>query len=405
MTYFIYLICLFPFAYLVRFSVGGIPTTLLEILIYVSVIFTLFIKIYKKDKIIFPDIKILFPVLLFVLAGVFSVFISPDKTQALGLFKAYIIDPILFFLVIYTNIKDEKQFDLVIKSLILSGFIVSIHAIIQKSMNIGIDEGRVVGIFGYSPNYLALYLSPLAALTWINFNNYYPTNKKYFWIYLLIFLIMLMAILLSGSRAGIGSLVLGVFIFYFIKYYRFIKSNKSILFVLIFVFVAGLYFTWQNMKPDFRQNPESLRAATSNNIRWEIWKTTIYDIIPKNSNWLKGVGLGNFQNYFTDLTKGRINYPEWVSPWALTPHNIFINIWINLGALGLIAFIWILAIYFQKSKENIKYMSMFAVVMFVILAQGIVDSAYWKNDLALIFWILFGLSLLDINTNHSRSIN
>ena len=158
--------------------------------------------------------------------------------------------------------------------------------------------------------------------------------------------------------------------------------------------VAGIYFSWQAMKPDWDANPASLRAATSNNIRFEIWKTTLADILPKNGNWIWGVGLGNYQDYFTELTKNRVNYPEWISPWALTPHNLFLNIWINLGLLGLASFIWILILFSKSIGFQTRYSAVLISVMAVMISQGLFDSTYWKNDLGLVFWIFIGLGLI-----------
>jgi putative inorganic carbon (HCO3(-)) transporter len=415
MTYFIALICLLLPSYLVRFSILGIPTTLLEVLIYVAAIISL-IKFLiplradgQKSKIQVVDKKIFIPIFLFFLAGIISIFVSPDKKEALGLFKAFVFDPIVFFFVVIYNVKDKKQVDLIIKALILSGFLVAIHAIYQKLTGQLTSDNRVIGIFGYSPNYLALYLAPIAVLT--SSYSFMITRKggdgqnymsKYIWVYDLALLAMLWAILLSGSRAAFAATLVGIASYLVIKYWTWIKERKIIVTLLYCSVVILLVVGWFFVKPNWQlSSEEGGRITSSNNIRWEIWKTTVNDIIFQKSNWLVGVGLGNYQNYFTELTKDRVNYPEWISPLALTPHNLFLTIWVNLGLLGLIAFVWILIMFFS-SKSDSKFLNntefgtyglVLIAVMIAILLQGLVDSPYWKNDLSVFFWILIALML------------
>ena len=406
MTYFIALICLLLPSYLIRFSVFGLPTTLLEILIYIAAIITLIqnFKIKNQNdnlKLKIKNLKLFLPIVLFVVAGIISVFVSPDKHEALGLLKAYVFDPIIFFFILICNIKDKKQIDIIFKALILSGFIVAVHAIYQKFTGQVTLDNRVVGIFGYSPNYLALYITPITVLTFgyslaIAEKNgdgrNYLTNK--IWIYDLALLAMFWAILLSGSRAALAAAIIGIASYFVIKYWSNIVKKKIIVSLLYCSIVILLIAGWFFVKPNWQlSSQEGGRITSSNNIRWEIWKTTVNDIIFQKSNWLTGVGLGNYQNYFSELTKDRVNYPEWISPLALTPHNIFLTIWVNLGLVGLIAFVWIIYLFFQSSKYSklTAYSLILVAVMITILIQGLVDSPYWKNDLAVFFFIVVAL--------------
>lgn len=406
MIYFIGLIILLLPSYLVRFSILGIPTTLLEILIYVALVITLALKIKNKElkpraKSLISDYKLLIPIILFLVAGLISIFISPDKREALGLFKANIFDPIVFFFVILVNLDENNKsnaINLWFKALIISGVLVAIYAIYQKLIGELTPDGRVVGIFGYSPNYLALYLAPILTLafaleTSIADGKYDFNSYKKVWFYDFAWLVILIGIWLSGSRAGIGAAIIGMASFLVMRHWSWIKSKK--IFVLFFYLsiVILMVVGWQIVKPDWGAAANSGRISSSNNIRWEIWKTTIKDVIPHNLVWLKGVGLGNYQNNFTELTKNRVNYPEWVSPYALTPHNIFLTIWINLGLLGLIAFVWLIYLFFKFAKNKASsYNLILVAVMATIIVQGLVDSPYWKNDLALMFWIILAMA-------------
>jgi len=282
------------------------------------------------------------------------------------------------------------------------------HVIMQKISGQTTPDNRVLGIFVYdvsaSPNFLALYLAPLVVLTFgyeiIDLKNSLKKNN-YFWrviFYNVAFISMFLALYFSASRAGIGAALIGIVTFLIIKNWLWIKERKIIVILLYCSIVLLFFLGWQMIKPNWQlSSEEGGRITSSNNIRWEIWTTTVRDIIPTGGHWLAGVGLGNYQNYFTMLTKDRVNYPEWISPWALTPHNLFLNIWVNLGLLGLVAFVWILVLFFQNTtklpQSGLNYLLI--SVMIAIIVQGSLDSPLWKNDLFLLFWIFLGLIYLN----------
>ena len=420
--YLILAICFLLPSYLVRFEVFGVPTTLLEILIYVSAIFSLILKFTSKDssstlkmtnKSSSKNIltwKIWLPIVLFIIAGIISIVISPDKRVALGQFKGFILDPILFFWVIFANIKNEKEINSMLYSFVASGIYVSIFAIWQKFSSQLTADNRIVGLFGYSPNYLAFYMVPLTLVLLFlfypktssgvskNIKLHFEGNKK-IWLNILsvfLFFIYVYVIYLTSSRAGLISLLGAIVGGIIIKNIVLSKIKKSLkYFIVIFLIILTLVVGYKYLKPDFSLSPElGGRITSSNNIRWQIWDTTITKIIPLDSNWVWGLGLGNYQSYFSNLTSDWVNYPEWISPWALTPHNLFLHTLLNIGILGLVAFIWIIYIFFKNI--NFKSLASFAVftAMLAIMTQGLIDTPYWKNDLSAMFFMFLAIVLI-----------
>ena len=84
--YGVYLILLLLPSYQIRFSVFGLPMTFLEgmILILAAVSFPLLFRQYRNIQ-----ISQYLPILLFLLAGFISIFVSPVRLAAAGIFKAY----------------------------------------------------------------------------------------------------------------------------------------------------------------------------------------------------------------------------------------------------------------------------------------------------------------------------
>jgi len=84
----------------------------------------------------------------------------------------------------------------------------------------------------------------------------------------------------------------------------------------------------------------------------------------------------------------------------LYPHNIFLNFWSELGLAGMLLFLWIIVKYFIISLKSVKSIKSereralilgLACAMIVIVVHGLVDAPYFKNDLAVLFWVLVGM--------------
>jgi putative inorganic carbon (HCO3(-)) transporter len=108
---------------------------------------------------------------------------------------------------------------------------------------------------------------------------------------------------------------------------------------------------------------------------------------------LVGIGPGLFQKYYLDYQTQMPPYLEWAVP---QPHNLFLAFWLQTGLFGLLGFIWLLALFFRQGKSGqlINYFLMAAMIY--LLAHGLIDTTYWKNDLAIIFWLITGLSCIKV---------
>lgn len=383
-------------AYLYRLAIFGIPTTLFELLIYVCVIA---IIVVQPLSLTLDRLKPIYKtyglwIALLIIGSFIGLIIAPDKTVALGLLKAYIIDPILLFAVIIVWVDAPVKQQQVLYGLIGSGLLLAVSAIFGPKT----IDGRAIGLYGLdlrsSPNFLALYLAPVMALV---LGLYSKSQPKIFKLLLIATeLIMAIALIMTQSRGGLLAFIFSLVLIQIHSTWPHRPKGHRRLFwagtVILLLTLVGIA-SWL-AKPDFSQEANH-RATTSNNLRYEIWRTTIVDIIP--SHFLTGVGLGNYQAHFTQLTNDRPNYPEYIAPWARTPHNLLLNIWVNLGFIGLVGFIGII---FQFFRQQIPIQPVgtwrFAVLiaMIALLIHGLVDAPFWKNDLSALFWVLIALGYL-----------
>jgi hypothetical protein len=386
--------------YLLRFSFFGIPSTGLEVLIYAAVVWlvvsqSVALTLQRLNPIIR---RYGWPILLILAGSLIGVLVAPDMRLALGLFKAYILDPILLFGAITLSQylpEQPAKADVYKAAFIALGVSLALSALLIPSSYTG--DGRALGVFvldaSASPNFLALLLSPLATFSLAI--AYFDKNKATRLWGILGFAIMAAGLWATASRGGllaVGSTVVLMSFFAFLKT-REKQQQRNLIGVGIGVVVVGLLAVGWLARPDF-SGSASVRATTSNNIRYEIWRTTLVDMVP--SYGLQGVGLGGYQSVFTRLTAHRVNFPQFISPWAVTPHNIFLTWWMNIGILGLIGFIWIIVLHYDNVRKVSRGMQPFAFAlgfgMLALLLHGIVDAAYWKNDLSVLFWLFVSLS-------------
>lgn len=361
-------ICL-PF-YLVRFSIGRLPTTLLEILIYVAFIYGLFskqIKI-KADATFYIS-------LLFVLSGLVAVFTDPQIIRAAGLWKAYFFDGFLLFMMIMSLEKNEKNNILIYLS--TGGAMTALIALGIYFLGIKSTDGRLLDLDRLSPNYLSMFLIPSFIATVFLAINYYRDRGRLIY-FAFCSAIIALALLLTGSRAIYLSLPVGLIImllaFMKAENRKFYKTLAIV--ISVAVIILGAWF----FRPSFG---DMGRTGSSSNIRYYIWTTSV-EIISKSP--VLGIGLSNFQDYFTNLTDDRVNYSAYIAPQALTAHNLYLQLYLTVGLLGIITFVLLVFTSVRKSK-NIVIIAM----MVSILVYGLVDTPFFRNDLAGLFWIVLAL--------------
>ncbi len=372
----IYLITFCLPLYLMRFKFLTIPTTFLEISIYVLFAFWLIQRLVtgKLKNQRFKKI-ILAVILIFIGVSLATIFSSDLKTSA-GIWKAWFIDPLLFFIVLVSVVRTNKQIKGVMHSLFLSGAGIAIISLIYLTLEKMDPAGRLQAIYN-SPNYLAMYLAPALIIGfWIVTQNmlYSGTKKRGFlkiypWI---LTAIIITALLFTNSYGAYISIILAIGIGLLIKLFKPRKRAAwgVLITIVVLIVILGAF---------------SVTAKSSSlGARLIIWEKgfQIYVQHP-----VLGIGPGTFGNYFPP-------YPQWGVP---QPHNIFLAFLIQTGVIGFLGFIWLLVWFFKtgfkKLKSNPLSISLISLMSYTLI-HGLVDTTYWKNDLAMIFWIITGLMLV-----------
>lgn len=122
---------------------------------------------------------------------------------------------------------------------------------------------------------------------------------------------------------------------------------------------------------------ELLMRDDSGKLRRDMWAESV-ELLSEHP--ILGTGLSSYKTVVRQY-RIRIDKPEEIFRY---PHNIILNFWTELGALGTLAFVLIFYWLFKTARTAPAILAAFVV----ILIHGLVDVPYFKNDLAAQFWLL-----------------
>lgn len=372
--------------YLIRFSIFGIPTNVLEILIYLAFISWIFEKQKVNWKELFQEYKIyIVSILLIFLGLILSTLINKNYQVGFGVIKGWFFDPLIFSFVLIQKTKEQKNIENILKILYFSAFTVSLIALEYFFYGNLSYDGRL-SAFWSSPNYLAMFLAPAIFIGMYLLKNKERETKNKNVIMIFSLIIIAFIIYLTHSYSVWISIVLGLLIVESTTR----RINKKFIFVsfLIILFAFLIQFGNPKLKDIFSER-SSLSSRTM------IWKSSV--LMLKN-NLVFGIGPGNFQNKYLEYQKYFPSYLEWAVP---EPHNIYLAFWLQSGIIGFAGFVILIFSWLKKitkeilnNQKNSAILAVLLGIMIYILIHGIFDTTYWKNDLSLVFWIIFSTALL-----------
>lgn len=363
--------------YLLRFRIGPLPSTGLEIVLlaaFATATALFGLRIWKDGWDSLGAFRL--PAALWAIATAIAVFIAPDLRAALGLWRAYVLEPLLLLPLLCAGLMQDPQLR---KRLAASAaaLLVGVFAwaAIGFALNLGIPSPwntgsiltrRATGPFPF-PNALALVAAPFAA--WL-FAEGVRQRKPF---------------LLMGAVAGLGSAILaksvggslaiGGAIFLFCLSHRPWRKAAIALAAAGILIVTAI---------------PALRAKTVKTLTFDEWSGRVR-VWMWQDTWrmlkdrpLLGAGFGGYPTVFWPYqSKSFIEIFQY-------PHQIVLTLWSETGILGLLAFAAICGTWIAVAwKDPERRPLAFALV--AILVHGLVDVPYFKNDLAVQFWILAGL--------------
>ncbi len=334
--------------------------------------------------------------------------LSPVRGAAVsGLIKLTL--NLLLFLLMARVARHPKARNLLVLAYILTTLPVSVYGLRQYFFGATalatwvdvnstlVDATRVYSFLG-NPNLLAGYLIPgimFSAMAVFAWPRWAPKGLA-----VLATAINLLCLVLTLSRGGwIGFLIGGfVLLTLAVQYWSiwFSPFWKCWALPLLLGGAAALVFLAVMSVSSLRARVLSMfvgRADSSNNFRINVW-AAVLDMIRDRP--LLGIGPGN--DAFNAV------YPLYQRPryTALSAYSVFLEVLVEAGILGFLAFLWMLAVVFQQGWVQLQrlrqtqdvqgYWLMGAIAAIAgILGQGIADTVMYRPQISTLWWMAIAI--------------
>lgn len=396
--------------YVVRWQIAGIPTTLLEI----AVLLLILVWVVERMKIGYSSKSLkraakehqwlLLWSSLFLVAATISVFVSPNHFQALGQYKAYIVEPMLVGLIVVDVVRAHpKRWWGIIVALLVAGAEVVLVGLSQAIIgwpNLApaeLVQGRISSFFN-SANAVGLFLGPLLFLA-----SCLRRAKvmAHFWLRAaMIFGLVAGAcviVLTQSNGALLGVILPGFTIFAAYELWRrygpftwpSLKLLRRFFIISLFLYIIGcLAFVWFFNHPPSVANPYTRPDFSTFTVRQCLWEGTKSLLTDKP---ITGSGLAGFSQTY-------LPYSTCDAEPLVYPHMLVLNFWTELGALGLVAVVGLMGWWLWIAADLLRHPGRggwvgLALLLGLVywLIHGLVDVPYFKNDLSMEWWIFVGL--------------
>ena len=370
---------------MVRWRIGPVPTTLLEVLVLLTLgLYAISVLLRQAPLPGWTRLEI--PIALFLVAGVIGTFVAPDHRSALGIFRAYLVEPVAIYFVAIAILSSVASVEALLVGWAAGALLFAADEIYRFGQALAADvlhPGHAQAALNINPNSVAIYLEPLLAVA--GGLALFTTGRRRV-IAIAVVAALGVAEVATLSRGGL--LALAAMAAVAILTIPSVRLRVAV--GAAAVAAAAAVFALPILGPRVES---TLNQNGTFTLRLHIWAATLRML---RDHPLFGAGINSYQDTMAPYRVGDPRlYPQ---PY---PHNIFLTSWTELGVLGMLAFAYILFFLivvafraFARATGVQRALLWGTGVAFVmILVHGLVDSPYWKNDLSVEFWLLAAVEI------------
>lgn len=360
----------------------------ISIVAFIAMLFTNERKDVVPRIVSFAKSPIMYALCGLILAHVLSIFISIDVSLSLESFFSKFLEPVAVFIVAFLLFRTEKTQNVFMYVLVASFVLISFDSIFQLifgfdflRFNPSQNAGTLIAACFHNPNVLAgwivLVLFPVVAFI---FNLKKPVHK---WLLSIPVLMSFFSFLYTDARAAWVT-VLFVFVLCFIIYS--VTQKKRFSYRYFFAIIMLMVVVYLFLPHHIKERIISIIYLKHYEIRLSLWKQTWATI-----------------KHYHFLGSGINTYTQAVVPFVREqgtsyPHNSYLHLVSDVGAAGLIAFLFYIFLLFKKLFYRI--ITNFNWILFGISASLLsfviyisVDTHLFSLQMSMLFWVLSGISL------------
>lgn len=374
-----------------------------------SVILVAFLAVMYSIKIILQKYEgfnlkaIDFMLFAFIILVFFSIVFSFYTITGFR-FLLFYITCFLLVLTIVSSIKTERALGLFLDIFLVGVTITGLYGIWQaKVVGVPVNPaftdittnsnaaGRIFSTVGNPNNYAEILLLTLPFYMSAVLNAKTVLKKI---IYVLLAIPPLLSLVWTGARMSWIAFAAAVFVYTLFK-------NKKLIPLLILAGVVCIPMLPQSVMR--RLMSINFSSDTSILYRFQIYET----VLPMLKDyWLTGVGLGT--DAFMKVCEGYYLFTKKVPPHA---HNLFLQIWLEVGLVGIIAFVWFIVRMIKKCITNIcikadKYINNILVAgissMTGVLLMGLSEYIWYYPRVMIVFWTVVAVMLAGLSIANTR---
>jgi putative inorganic carbon (hco3(-)) transporter len=306
-------------------------------------------------------------------------------------FRWVVVIPVVYYLLAVSLVRDPPGRWTIAASLVAGGAVAASIAILMSITGGGIVADSVVRAVGLAPhpNALALYLERVVAFGIV---LAFITNRRRTLWWSVPSTIVLVALAMTLSRGAIlatSVAVVAVFLLAGYRQHAVVAAGATIFGGITLAVIA----------------PERLLRlfdGGSGSLRLELWGSSVAMI---RDHWLTGVGLDQFLYQYLPRY---VQPSAWPERFTAHPHQIVLDIWLNLGIMGLLfaaaygLFVYRRVIDAAQMHDELRLAAVAGLVAGLI--HGVIDNSYFLPDLAILFWIFTAILAGDgHDREHARS--
>lgn len=380
-------------AYVLRGSLlGKLPFTGLEVVLGLTVL-AFIVESWRQHRM--PHLDTPFTVLVGVIlvATVLAVLVSPDKHGALGIAKAYIVEPIVYFFVVINVLRSSWDWERLTYGLYVSGAVVAVsqfvalgQAVASHTLNLNTNPPVPTWLWTNN-NFGGIFLDPLVALA---LGLALFGGVRYRRLHWAVLILLGAADVLTLSRGSWFALVLITLVAAAIHPRRRVLLIAWVVVALLALLVPPIRHRVEN-----ELNPNN--PANSLVTRVHLWHATV-DLI--GAHPFTGSGLANYQQ---EIGPYRAQLHDVVHQTHVYPDQLELDFWVELGIMGLIFLLGFLVELVRYLAPAVRagplshpWAAALSLAWVGIFAHGFVDSPYWKNDLSVEWWALAALVVVAV---------